>query len=444
MSPNSRFVSRRALLIGAAGTVGLAACGSDDSGSSGGGGGKVELVYRLWDEQQVVGLKKVFQAFTADNPNITVKPEVLPWDTYWTKLTTELASGNGPDVFWLSVDYFADLAASGVLAPLDDVIADNDIDLADYHPNVVESYIYEDEQLGMPKDMGIVGLLYNKDLVAKAKIDMPDQMTWAPDGSGDFLEIARKLTVDKAGKTPEDPGFNPKAIKQWGFCSWNHSQTQWLNWIPSNGGATMDEPFGKFTFEDDASVEALQWARDLIFKWNVSPDGTRTNPPSGQATEMFYRGEVAMFPANNALLPFALPEVNFEIGVTSMPEGPDGRTVVINGLAESMYVKTKHPNEAAKLIAFLGSEKAQRLMGDAGYIIPALNNAGAGYSSFWKKKGIDVQPFIDSAEGSTVNMPIVEGWSAKAPEVNKAANELYLNKKDVSEVAAAMDEVGNG
>jgi multiple sugar transport system substrate-binding protein len=419
-------LSRRTFLIGAGSVLALAGCGSSDNKAS--SGGKVELVYRLWDEQQEVGYKAVFAEFTKQNPDITVRMEVLPWDQYWTKLTTELASGKAPDVFWLTVDYFPDFAGKGVLAPLDDLISKAGLKLDSYHPNVVQSYKFEDKQLGMPKDMGIVGLLYNKDLVAKAGITMPAELTWAPDGSGSFLEVARKLTVGS---------------KQWGFCSWNHSQTQWLNWIASNGGHAMDKPYGAFDFASPKSVEALQFARDLVFKWKVSPDGTRTNPPTGQATEMFYRGEVAMFPANNALLPFALPEVKFPIGVAAMPAGPAGRTVVINGLSEAMFAKTKHPDEAGKLVAFLGSEKAQKLMGDAGYIIPALNNAGAGYQSFWKQKGIDVQPFLDSAAGSTVNLPIAEGWTAKSPEINKTVNDLYLDKIAVPDIAAAMDKIGN-
>ncbi|MER7247949.1 sugar ABC transporter substrate-binding protein [Kribbella sp. NPDC000426] len=420
-------LSRRTFLIGAGSVLALAGCGSSNDAGSG-GGGKVELVYRLWDEQQEIGYKAVFAEFTKENPDITVRMEVLPWDQYWTKLTTELASGKAPDVFWLTVDYFPDFAGKGVLAPLDDLISKAGLKLDAYNPNVVQSYKFEDKQLGMPKDMGIVGLLYNKDLFKKAGVTMPAELTWAPDGSGSFLEVARKLTV---------------GTKQWGFCSWNHNQTQWLNWIASNGGHAMDKPYGTFDFAGQKSVEALQFARDLIFKWKVSPDGTRTNPPTGQATEMFYRGEVAMFPANNALLPFALPEVKFPIGVAAMPAGPAGRTVVINGLAETMFAKTKHPDEAGKLVAFLGTEKAQRLMGDAGYIIPALTDAGAGYQTFWQKKGIDVQPFLDSAAGSTVNLPIADGWTSKSTEINKAANDLFLDKTPVSDIAAAMDKIGN-
>ncbi|GAB3749321.1 ABC transporter substrate-binding protein [Microlunatus parietis] len=438
----SRTFPRRTLLISAAGTVALSACGNQEPTPSA-PGEKVELVYRLWDEQQEVGYQDVFEAFTAENPDITVRMELLPWDQYWTKLTAELASGNGPDVFWLTVDRFPDLASKGVLAPIQDQLAEAGIDLANYHPNVVNSYKYEDQQYGMPKDLGVVGMLYNKDLIKKAGVDEPGDLEWKPDGSGSFEELARKLTVDKAGRTAGEAGFDPAKIKQWGFLSWNHGQTTWLNWIAGNGGQVKDPATGTFAYASPKSVEALQWARDLIFTWHVSPDGTRTNPPTGQATEMFYRGEVAMFDANNALLPFALPEVKFEIGVAPIPKGPAGRSVMINGLGEVAYAASKHPEQTMKLIMFLGSEKAQKIMGDAGYVIPALNGASDGYVAYWKGKGIDVTPYLESAAGTTFNMPVGEDWVAKDPEINKAASDLFLNKTPVAEVAAKMDEIAN-
>ena len=239
-------------------SLALAGCGSSNDGASGGGGGgKVELVYRLWDEQQEVGYKAVFAAFTAENPDITVRMEVLPYDQYWTKLTTELASGKAPDVFWLTVDSFPDLAGKGVLAPLDDLIAKAGLKLDSYHPNVVQSYKFEDKQLGMPKDLGIVGLLYNKNAVREGRgHDAGPSSPGLRTARAPSSRLARKLTVGS---------------KQWGFCSWNHSQTQWLNWIASNGGHAMDKPYGTFDFAGPKSVEALQFARDLVFKWQVSP-----------------------------------------------------------------------------------------------------------------------------------------------------------------------------
>ena len=55
----------------------------------------------------------------------------------------------------------------------------------------------------------------------------------------------------------------------------------------------------------------------------------------------------------------------------------------------------------------------------------------------------DVQPFLDSAASSTVNMPIAEGWTGKVADINKTVNDLYLDKTDVAAIAAAMDKIGN-
>ncbi|MEV0586167.1 sugar ABC transporter substrate-binding protein [Nonomuraea sp. NPDC050310] len=404
----------------------LAACGS--GGGSSESAGPVTLTYRLWDEQQKVGYDKVMAAFEKANPNIKVKIEVMPYDDYWTKLTADAVAGSAPDVFWMQVSYFPAFVTKGVLADLSPL----KLDPAKYHPNVVASNTYEGKLYGVPKDWGMPGLLYNKDLFEKAGVEMPDKLTWAPDGSGTLVELAKKLTVDEAGKHPGEAGFNPDKIKTYGFASTNHSQTQWMNWIESNGGKLVDKPFGKYVFNDAASAEAVQFGVDLITKHHVSPPATQTNPPTGKAADMFKGGQVAMYPANNALLPYVAPEINFGIGVAMMPEGPKGRAVNINGLGESVYAKSKHPEEAMKLAKYLAGEEAQKSMADQGYIFPALvgDSLAQGYIDFWKNnaKPVDVTPFLEQSKGTTFNMPIVTGWTGFEQKLTGIFNEVYLGK----------------
>ncbi|MFI6599567.1 ABC transporter substrate-binding protein [Nonomuraea sp. NPDC050536] len=399
----------------------LAACGSGSTKD-----GPVTLTYRLWDDQQKVGYDKVMAGFEKANPNIKVKIEVMPYDDYWTKLTADAVAGSAPDVFWMSPGYFPEFATKGVLADLGPL----GLDTSKYHPNVVSSNTYNGKLYGVPKDWGMPGLLYNKDLFKKAGVTMPDKLTWAPDGSGTLVEVAKKLTTDEAGKHPDDPGFNADKIATYGFGSWNHSQTQWMNWIESNGGKLVDKPFGTYTFNDDASAQAVQFGVDLISKYHVSPPATQTNPPTGKATDMFTGGTVAMFPANNALLPFVAPGVKFEIGVAPMPEGPKGRAVNINGLGEAVYAKGKHLQEAMKLAKYLSSEEAQKSMADQGYIFPALtgDTLAQGYIDFWKAKNIDVAPYLEESKGTTYNMPIVTGWTGFESKLNEIFNEIYLGK----------------
>lgn len=398
----------------------LTACGS----GSGEEGGKVTLTYRLWDDQQKVGYDKVLAAFEKANPNIKVKIEVMPYDDYWTKLTADSVAGSAPDVFWMQVSYFPEFASKGVLADLSPL----GLDPAKYHPNVVASNTYNGKLYGVPKDWGMPGILYNKDAFKAAGVEMPDKLTWAPDGSGTLVELAKKLTVDEAGKHPGEAGFNPEKVKTYGFGSWNHSQTQWMNWIESNGGKLIDKPFGKYAFNDDASAQAVQFGVDLITKHQVSPPATQTNPPTGKATDMFKSGQVLMFPANNALLPYVAPEISFEIGVAMLPEGPKGRAVNINGLGEAVYAKSKHPEEAMKLAKYLGSEEAQKSMADQGFSFPGLvgDSLAQGYIDFWKAKKIDVSPYLEESKGTTFNMPIVTGWTGFEQKLTSIFNEVYL------------------
>lgn len=419
-------------LIALAALLALTACGS----GSGGGDGQVTLTYRLWDEQQKVGYDKVMAGFEKANPTIKVKIEVLPWDQYWTKLTADAVAGTAPDVFWMSPTQFPEYVTKGVLSPVT-------VDAAKYHQNVVASYTYEGKLYGVPKDWGIVGLLYNKDLFKRAGVEMPEQLTWKPDGSGTLLEVARKLTVDEAGKHPDEAGFAKDKIKTYGFGSWNHYQTQWMNWVQSNGGKLVDKPFGKYAFNDDASVQALQFGVDLVNKYFVAPPATQSNPPTGTITDMFKSGEVAMFPANNALLPFVAPEAPFEMGVALMPEGPAGRSVNINGLSEAVYAKSKHQDAALKLAAYLGGQEAQKLMADEGYAFPALNGLAQGYVDFWKAKKIDVSPFVKESEGSTFNLPMTTGFTGFETKLNQIFNEMYLGKITPKQAADQAVTEGN-
>jgi len=72
-----------------------------------------------------------------------------------------------------------------------------------------------------------------------------------------------------------------------------------------------------------------------------------------------------------------------------------------------------------------------------------LTDAGAGYEAFWRRRASTVNPFLDSAAGSTVNLPIADGLDVEEHEINKAANDLYLDKTDVASIAQAMDKIGN-
>ncbi len=96
MRIRSRFTRAVAL---AAATIALAACGG---GGSGGGqsttGGATKLTWFMWSgsNDEVNAWKHVGEMVTKKYPDITVDFQTTDFNNYWTKLTTQAASGQAP------------------------------------------------------------------------------------------------------------------------------------------------------------------------------------------------------------------------------------------------------------------------------------------------------------------------------------------------------------
>src|SRR5689334_6877046 len=97
------------VLLAIALAASLSACGgSSDSGS----GGNVTLNYWLWDDNQTASYQACADTFHKTNPTITVKLTQTAWAQYWQNLTTQLASGNAPDVWTDHASYYPQFVTS--------------------------------------------------------------------------------------------------------------------------------------------------------------------------------------------------------------------------------------------------------------------------------------------------------------------------------------------
>ncbi len=80
---------------------------------------------------------KVIELFTAANPGVGVEGESAGWDDYWTRLATQTAGGNAPDVMQMDYRYIFEYARRGVLAPLDEAVAAGDLDLSGFSEEAI-------------------------------------------------------------------------------------------------------------------------------------------------------------------------------------------------------------------------------------------------------------------------------------------------------------------
>jgi hypothetical protein len=103
------FLTRSSQALVGAGLTGtlLEACGGSSGGSSS-SSGPVTLTYGWWsngptkDNSMLAWVKE----FESAHPNIKVKPEILPWANYWSKLQTTVAGGNAYEAGGQAAPYY--------------------------------------------------------------------------------------------------------------------------------------------------------------------------------------------------------------------------------------------------------------------------------------------------------------------------------------------------
>lgn len=393
------------LLLGA-----TAACGGSASN-----GGKVELSYRIWDKNQQPAMQRIVDRFQASHPNVHVTIQLTASAEFWTKMQADVTGGSAPDVFWMNGPHAQLYASNGALLPLSDKLKRDGVDLANYPSSLTGLYSYRGTQYGIPKDFDTVGLWYNKKLFDAAGVKYPDDTwTWQT-----LANAARKLTNASKGV--------------YGILAPAFGQENYYDTIFQAGGYVIS-PDGKSSgYDQPAAISGLRFWTDLI-KQGLSPSMksmTDTFP-----AQIFESGKAAMYYGGSwDTVEFAKNDnIKNDVDVTVLPRGAK-RAVVIHGLANVVYAKTKHPKEATQFVEFLGSKEAADIQAQTGAVIPAFN----GTQDAWVKSTpqYHLRSFLDQV-AYAVPMPTsknTDAWQTQEPTI---LGQAWAGTKDVAAAAAEM------
>ncbi|MCR5735200.1 MAG: extracellular solute-binding protein, partial [Lachnospiraceae bacterium] len=156
----------------------------------------VTIKWALWDKDATVYYEPLIEGYTAAHPNVTIEMVDLGSTDYQTVLGTQLSGSDASfDVVTIKdVPGLVTLANKGVLEPLDDLIAQDGIDLSVYN-GITDQVKVNDTLYELPFRRDIWVLFYNKDVFDKAGVDYPtNDMTWE-----EYDELARKITDTTPG-----------------------------------------------------------------------------------------------------------------------------------------------------------------------------------------------------------------------------------------------------
>lgn len=435
-----------AAAIAAAALV-LAACspGSGDAGSAATSEeteatGTTTVTFRLWDDVAAPAYEESFDAFMAQNPDITVQVEVVPWGDYWERLPLDLQSGDMADIFWTNTSNFGRYADNGNLINIDEVIGE---DHDEWTESVVSLYERDGALWGVPQLWDSIALYYNADLVDAAAVD-PTDLTWVPGGGeGDtLLPAARALTADSAGLHPEEEGFNPDDRVTFGFNAQADLQAIYLDFLGSAGAEFQDDD-GQFAFASPEGEAAFQYLVDMVNTWHVAPSAADTNTNGDITRDLFLQGRLGLFQSGPYNLKTIAENAEFTWGLAPMVAGPEGRVSVMHGVAAVGNADTENMDATVTVLKWLGSADGQAALAGRGIAFPGAVAAQDAFVNYWAERGVDVQVFIDAANGQTIAAPVGPLVGAGANQITPILQEMFLGNIPVAEALEQAQAAGN-
>jgi len=361
-----------------------------------------EINYWLWDVLQLPAYQAAAAAFEKANPDIKVKITQTSWGDYWTTLSTGFVSGTAPDVFTDHLSRYPEFVANELLVDIGPLIKRDKVPTDVYLGGLYELWGKEGKQYGLPKDWDTIAIIYNKAMLEKAGVDPKElnDLTWNPKDGGTFGQLIAKLSIDEAGNNGLSPQFNPKKVKQYGLLidgsPDGFGQVEWSHFAVSNGFKFHDGPWAKgFHYDDPKLAETLQWIADTSLKKGFIVPAKDARQLGANSFFAAQKGAMAL--TGSWMINWYVDNAKFEKGFAPLPKGPNGRKSMFNGLADSIWVGSKHKEEAWKWVKFLGSEDGQKIIASYGVVFPAIKSDAELAEQVMSKKGVDVSAFLAEA-----------------------------------------------
>jgi raffinose/stachyose/melibiose transport system substrate-binding protein len=368
--------------------------------------GTEPITLTVWDQNTDPGIndaqEQLNAAFHAKYPNVTINRVTRSFGDLKTTLKLALSSDNPPDVVQANQGY-PDMGAfvkGGYLRPLNDY-ADLYGWTGYYPPGLLALNSFSpdgktwqgDNLYGVSQTGELVGLYYNKAVLAKAGITAP------PTTVAELTDAMAK--VKAAGALPLSYGDVEKSpgIHLYGFVLTALAGQQAVNdLITSKSGA----------WTDPQQVQAAQVITDWVGSGYVTPGANGVS--RDQAVASFGNGEAAFLITGTwyqATLEAAAAAQ--DIGFTALvPNGAaTPQTMGGEGLAWALTTKTKHPDAAAAYVDFITDEQAAQALVKTGNLpavvpadpAPAPGTLAADISGAYKtiSQADGISPYLDYA-----------------------------------------------
>ncbi|WP_062232369.1 ABC transporter substrate-binding protein [Fictibacillus sp. FJAT-27399] len=355
----------------------LTGCSKDTSTDA--KGDQITLRVGTWEGGEGQALQqKVADSYMKKHPNVKIEIESVP-DQYGTKLLTQIAGGDAPDIFQVGDGDIRLYMEKGAFENLSDYAkGKNGINYDDYYQNVLDVGKIDGKLYTLPKDYSTLAVYYNKKMFDEAKIPYPKKgWTW-----DDFYATAKKLTKKENGN-----------IVHWGTEMGGAEQRFLIPLLYGYGGSFISNDGKKFEgyLNSDGSKDALNFYHDMYFKDKIVP--TTSDSEAFKGVDLFGAQKTAMALGGRWPIMDYRKNPDLKFGTVDVPKGPKGEVNSIFYAGYGLYSKSEHKKAAWDYLKYLTGAEGGKVFAD--HAFTAVKKVAEEKGQTTDK---DFKPFVDGIQ----------------------------------------------
>jgi len=296
--------------------------------------------------------QEIIAGFEDENPDILIQLEAVAGRDYYTRLLTQIAAGDAPDIMQIGDDAVPMFVDKGAFLPLDDFIAgEYPLDTTIYLPGVLEPGQWEGQQWLLAKDFTPLAVYYNKRIFDQYGVEYPQEgWTW-----DDLLDTAQALTQDTDGDGKNDI---------WGIQLTANWTTGFEYWIAAAGGRLISEDGTQFAgyMDSPEAIEAVQFFSDMYNVYQVAPPPADFALWAGGNAE-FENGTAAMRMFGRWPQAGYRDNPNLDLGVVGVPQGQQQANILFWG-GFGIFSGSEQPEAAWRFLRYYVGEQGAQVWKD--------------------------------------------------------------------------------
>lgn len=416
-----------ALALLASTALALTACGGGTTpgGNETGGAAGKTITVDMWagSEDDIAALDAQIDVARKQNPDLKIELRTAPWGDFFTKLTTNMASGNMACVTGMNSGMLASYTDGFVELTADDLKAAG-LAEGDFAPGATEILKNKGKMYGLPFDVATMLTYYNEDMLTAAGADIP-KVDWTFD---DFEKIAKAATKD--GKF----GFG---IGMGDF--------QWQALPIAKSGIQPVSEDGKLQIDNPDFVAAAEWYAGLVTDLKVAaPVASASDTGWG---ENQYTGENAAMAVDGTwnAVGYLKNDAGFKAGLVPLPKGDKGNLSLILGSGFGIAKTCKDKDEALKVLGSLLSKDSQDYIASSGRSYPARAESQPLYFESLDEAYRDqVKAVFESAFTQVEGQHVSDNWAKVGTFVQPELVSVYNGQASMADVLkSAQQQFGN-